>query len=167
MMSSNRVDYPQDTNHMSFPNTEEEILAQSKANYELEEKLARAVNESEEIPQEIAREARKGLFNSLLNVNGGIAADDVQDLSDVGISNTRTEDKNTKRYFVEHVKSTIKKDNVDYLPTIKRANNSSNEAATASFSAEFSTLTEVIRSPPGKFTIRLSKGLAEKTPYQK
>ena len=104
-MSSNRVDYPQDTNHMSFPNTEEEILAQSKANYELEEKLARAVNESEEIPQEIAREARKGLFNSLLNVNGGIAADDVQDLSDVGISNTRTEDKNTKRYFVEHVKA--------------------------------------------------------------
>ena len=135
MMSSNRVDYPQDTNHMSFPNTEEEILAQSKANYELEEKLARAVNESEEIPQEIAREARKELFNSLLNVNGGIAADDVQDLSDVGISNTRTEDKNAKRDFVEHIKSTIKKDNVDYLPTNKTANNSSDETAVTSFSA--------------------------------
>ena len=39
-MSSNRVDYPQDTDHMSFPNTEQEFLAQSKANYELEEKLA-------------------------------------------------------------------------------------------------------------------------------
>ena len=39
-MSGNRVDYPQDTNHMSFPNTEQEILVQSKANYELEEKLA-------------------------------------------------------------------------------------------------------------------------------
>ena len=49
-MSRNRVDYPQDTNHISFPNTEEEILAQSKANYELEEKFARAVNESDEIP---------------------------------------------------------------------------------------------------------------------
>ena len=48
---------------MSFPNTEQEILVQSKANYELEEKLARAVNESEEIPQEIVREARKELFN--------------------------------------------------------------------------------------------------------
>ena len=59
IMSGNRVDYPQDTDHMSFPNTEEEILAQSKANYKLEEKLVRAVNESEEIPQEIAREARK------------------------------------------------------------------------------------------------------------
>ena len=40
IMSGNRVDYPQDTDHMSFPNTEQEILVQSKANYELEEKLA-------------------------------------------------------------------------------------------------------------------------------
>ena len=134
-MSSNRVDYLQDTNHMSFPNTEEEILAQSKANYELEEKLARAVNESEEIPQEIVREVRKELFNSLLNVDGGIAADDAQDLSDVGISNNRTEDKNARHDFVEHIKSTIKKDNVDYLPTNKTANNSSDETAVASFSA--------------------------------
>ena len=31
IMSGNRVNYRQDTNHMSFPNTEEEILAQSKA----------------------------------------------------------------------------------------------------------------------------------------
>ena len=86
------------------------------------------------------RDARKELFNALLNVDGRIAADVVQDLSDVGISNTRTEDKNPKRDFVEPVKSTIKKD-VDYLPTIKTANNSSNEAAAASFSAEFPTLT--------------------------
>ena len=139
-MSGNTVDSPQDTNHMSFPNTEEEILAQSKANYGLEEKLAWAVNESKEIPQEIVREVRKELFNSLLNVDGEIAADVVQDLSDVGISNTRTEDKNPKRDFLEPVKSTIKKD-VDYLLTIKTANNSSNEAAAASFSAEFPTLT--------------------------
>ena len=129
--------------------------------------LARAVNESKEIHQKIAREARKELFNSLLNVDGRIAADAVQDLSDVRISNTRTEDKSAKRDFVEHVKSTIKKDNVDYLATIKRADNSSNEAAVASFSAEFPTLTEIIRRPPGKFTIKRSKRLAEKTPYQK
>ena len=113
------------------------------------------------------REARKELFNSLLNVNGGIAAEVVEDLSDVGISNTRTENKNTKRDFIEHVKSTIKRDNVDYLATIKTANNSSNKAAVASFSAEFPTLIEIIRSPPGKFTIRRSKRLAEKNPYQK
>ena len=126
-----------------------------------------AVNKSEEIPQEIVREARKELFNSLLNVDGRIAADIVQDLSDVRISNTRTEDKNAKHDFVEHVKSTIKRHNVDYLPTIKKANNSSNEAAVASFSAEFPILTEIIRSPPGKFTIRKSKRHTEKTPYQK
>ena len=166
IMSGNRVDYPQDTNHMSFPNTEQEILVYSKANYELEEKLVRAVNESKEIPQEIVRGARKELFNSLLNVNGRIAAEVVEDLSDVGISN-RTENKNTKRDFIEHVKSTIKKDNVDYLATIKTANNSSNKAAVASFSAEFPTLIEIIRSPPGKFTIRRSKRLAKKNPYQK
>ena len=104
---------------------------------------------------------RKELFHSLLNVDGGIAADIVQDLSDVGISNTRAEDKNVKRDFVEHVKSTIKKD-IDYLPAIKTAGNSSNEAAVASFSAEFPTLTEIIRSPSGKFTIRRSKRLHTK-----
>ena len=40
IMTGNRIDYLQDTDHMSFPNTEQEILVQSKANYELEEKLA-------------------------------------------------------------------------------------------------------------------------------
>ena len=163
IMSSNRINYPEDTNHISFPNTEQEILA----NYELEEKFARAVNESKEIPQGITAVARKELFNSLLNVDGQIAADVVQDLSDVGISNTRTEKKNAKHDFVEHLKSTTKKDNADYLPTVKTAGNSLNEAAAASFSVEFPTLTEIIRSPPGKFTIRRSKRLAEKNPYQK
>ena len=80
MMSVNRVNYPQDTNHMSFPNTEQEILVQSKASYELEEKLAWAVNESEEIPQGTTTVARKELFNCLLNVDGQIAADVVQNL---------------------------------------------------------------------------------------
>ena len=94
---------------MSFPNTEQEILAQSKTNYELEKKLARAVDESKEIPQGTVAVARKELFNSLLNVDGQIVADVVQDLGDVGISNTRTEDKNVKRDFVEHIESTIKK----------------------------------------------------------
>lgn len=63
----------------------------------------RAVNESDEIPQGTAAVARKELFNYLLNVNGQIAADIVQDLSDVGISNTTTEDKNAKCDFVEHM----------------------------------------------------------------
>ena len=167
IMSSNRIDYLQDADHMSFPNTEQEILVQCKANYELEEKLARAVNESKEIPLGTVTVARKEPFNSLLNVDGQIGADVVQDLSDVGISNTRTEYKNAKRDFVEHLKSFIKKDNADYLLTIKTADNSSNEPATTSFSMEFPTLTEILRSPPGKFTIRRSKRLAEKNPHQK
>ena len=153
-----------------FEESEKDILRKTFDNlnyYKDYYQLARAVNESKEIPQKTAREARKELFNSLLNVDGRIAADAVQDLSDVRISNIRTENKSAKRDFVEHVKSTIKKDNVDYLATIKRADNSSNEAAIASFSAEFPTLTEIIRRPPGKFTIKRSKRLAEKTPYQK
>ena len=80
---------------------------------------------------------RKELFNSLLNVNGQVAAEAVQDLSDVGISNIRTKDKNTKRDFVEHVKSTIKKDNGDYLATIKTADNSSNKLSSHHFQWNF------------------------------
>ena len=93
IISGDRGEYPQDTDQMSFPNTEQEILPQSKINYELEKKLARAVNENEEIPQGTATEAREELFNILLNVEGETAADVVQDLSDVRISNTRTDDK--------------------------------------------------------------------------
>ena len=99
IIRGNRVDSPQDTDHMSFLNTEKEILAQSKTNYELEKRLARAVNQSEEIPQGTVAVARKELFNSLLNIDGQIAADVVQDLSDVRIPNTRTENKNTKTWF--------------------------------------------------------------------
>ena len=40
------------------------------------------------------------------------------------------------------------------MPKIKTANNSSNEAAATSFLAEFPTLTKIIRSPLGKFTIK-------------
>ena len=113
------------------------------------------------------RQARKELFNSLLNVDGGIAADVVQDLSDVGISNTRTDNKNAKRDFPDNVKSTIKKGNADYLPTLKTADNSSNEAVAATSSAEFQTpLTEISKSS-GSISIRRSKRLTKKTPYQK
>ena len=108
---------------------------------------------------------KKELFSFLLNVDSQIAADVDQDLSNVRICNTRTEDKNPKRDFVEHVKNIVKKDNDHFMSTTKTADNSSNEAAVASFSAEFPTLIKIIRSPPGKFTIRRSKRLAEKKPF--
>ena len=38
IISHNRVDYLQDTDYMSLPNTKQEILAQSKTNHELEKK---------------------------------------------------------------------------------------------------------------------------------
>ena len=52
IVSSTKVDYPQDTDHMSFPNMAREIEMQSAANLEQETRLALAVNaQYEEISQ--------------------------------------------------------------------------------------------------------------------
>ena len=76
-----------------------------------------------------------------------------------------TDHKKTKRVLTKHVKK-IKKDNPDYLSIIKTADNSSSEAAAISSSVKLPMLKEIIKSP-GKVSIRMSKRLAEKTPYKK
>ena len=113
---------------MSFPNMSQEILAQSRANCELEQKLAPAIDKSQETPQYTVIEPKK-----------------------------------PKLILAESLKENVRKDNPDYLPTAKTADNFSNEAAATSSSAatESPKLTEIITSP-GKISIRKSTGLTEK-----
>ena len=110
IVSGTKFDYPQDTDHMSFPNTAREIKMQSAANLEQETRLALAVNaRNEEISRDLIENSRKELMNTLADVEGEIAADVISDLGDIGISNLKTDDKKLKRSYKEHVESTIKK----------------------------------------------------------
>ena len=112
---------------MSFPNMSQEILAQSRANCELEQKLAPAIAKSQETPQYTVIEPKK-----------------------------------PKLILAESLKENVRKDNPDYLPTAKTADNFSNEAAaTSSAATESPKLTEIITSP-GKISIRKSARLTEK-----
>ena len=80
---------------MTFLNTAEEIAAESKANQELENRAAQAINARDvEILQEIVQAARNELINTLLNIEREIAAEVIQDLSNVGISSIKTNNKN-------------------------------------------------------------------------
>ena len=98
VISGNRLEHPQDTDHMTFLNAREEIAAESKTNQELEYRVTQAVNAHDvEISQEIVQTARNELVNTFLNVEGEIAAEVIQDLSDVGISSIKTNDKNVKK----------------------------------------------------------------------
>ena len=95
IISGNRLKHPQDTDHLTFLNTAEEIAAESKANQELENRVAQAINARDvEILQEIVQAARNELINTLLNIEREIAAEVIQDLSNVGISSIKTNDKN-------------------------------------------------------------------------
>ena len=110
IVSGTKVDYPQDTDHMSFANTAREIQMQSAANLEQETRLALAVNAwNKEISRGIIENSRKDLMNTLADVEGEIAADVISDLGDIGISDLKTDDKKLKRSYKEHVESTIKK----------------------------------------------------------
>ena len=110
IVSGTKVDYPQDTDHMSFPNMAREIEMQSAANLEQETRLALAVNAgNEEILQDLIENCRKELMNTLADVEGEIAADVISDLGDIGIPDLKTDDKKLKRSYKEHVESTIKK----------------------------------------------------------
>ena len=105
-----KVDYLQDTDHMSFLNMAREIKMQSAANIEQETKLAVAVNAcDEEILWDLIENSRKELMNTLVNVEDEIAADVISDLGDIGISCLKADNAKCKRSYKEHVESIIKK----------------------------------------------------------
>ena len=110
IVSGTKVDYPQDTDHMSFLNMAREIKMQSAANIEQETKLAVAVNAcDEEILRDLIENSRKELMNTLVNVEDEIAADVISDLGDIGISCLKADNAKLKRSYKEHVESIIKK----------------------------------------------------------
>ena len=104
-----QIDYPQDNQHLTFPNTGSEITMQSEANDIIKQKAFEAFNKrDEEISQELITNVRNDLIKSVIDAEGEIPA---------GVFNNITssfeleEEDKTERSVRKHVQSTIKKNN--------------------------------------------------------
>ena len=116
ILTSTRLVHPQDTEHLTFPNTTEEIFEQEKKEKKLKKKFSQAIGQQdEEVTNEIIQTARKDLVESVLQVEDEIPMETFET-----ISNVKIEVKSDKKRDIEkHIKETIKKDNVNLLPKIE------------------------------------------------
>ena len=169
ILSGTKIEHPQDTDHLTFLNTTEEIFADARAECEFKKKISQTIGEQDtEVSKKLVQTARKELVESLLGVEGEIATYVIQDLTDVGISDIKNNNKNEKKDAEEHIKEKIKKDNASYLPEIVIEEVQDNrEIAILSSLSNLPRLTEVSRSPEGKIISRPSVRLANKKPYEK
>ena len=119
ILSGTKIEHPQDTDHLTYLNTTEEIFADARAECELKNKISQAMGEQDtKVSKELVQTVRKELVEPLLGAEGEIATDVIQNLTDIRISDIKNIDKNEKKDVEKHIKETIKKDNANLLPEI-------------------------------------------------
>ena len=102
-----QIDYPQDNQYLTFPNTASEIAMQREANDIIKQKTFAAFNKrDEEISQELITSARNDLIKSVIDAEAEIPADVFNNITS---SFELEEEDKTERSVREHVQSTIKK----------------------------------------------------------
>ena len=115
ILTSTKIIHPQDTDHLTLPNTTEEIFEQDKKEKRLKNKISKAIGkQDEEVKKEITQRPRKDLIESVLQVEDEIPAEIFETVSNIDIEIKSDKKRNTE----EHIKNTIKKDNVNLLPEI-------------------------------------------------
>ena len=158
-----QIDYPQDNQHLTFPNTASEIAIQSEANDIIEQKAFEAFNKrNEEISQELITNARNDLIKSVIDAEGEIPADIFNNITS---SFELEEEDKTEGSVREHVQSTIKNNNEQYLKTTKSSEKASISKEVATASSDSPKLTDIISDQMS--VVRRSKRLAEKKPYDR
>ena len=158
-----QIDYPQDNQYLTFPNTASEIAMQSEANDIIEQKTFAAFNKrDEEISQELITSARNDLIKSVIDAEGEIPADVFNNITS---SFELEEEDKTERSVREHVQSTIKKNNEQYLKTTKSSEKTSISKEVVTTSSDSPKLTDIISDQTS--VVRRSKRLAEKKPYDR
>ena len=102
-----QINYLQDHQHLTFPNTASEIAMQSEANDIIEQKTFETFNKRDEkISQELIKNARNDLMKSVIDAEGEIPADIFNNITS---SFELEEEDKTERSVREHVQSSIKK----------------------------------------------------------
>ena len=168
-----KVEYPHDTDHLTFPNTADEIRKQAADELEQKDKLDFALNERDwEIQEEIILDAKKDLIKTLGGLDGDISNEIIK-LSDFnnGVVELEINDYDIKNRFEETRNKLIQKQiNVDIVSKmlvddiINQSIEELEEEETEKY--YFPSITELITN--GTFTetpikeLRRSKRIAEK-----
>ena len=157
-----QIDYPQDNQHLTFPNTASEIAMQSEANDIIEQKAFETFNKrDEEISQELITNVRNDLIKSVIDAEGEIPADVFNNIT----SRFELEEEGkTERSVREHVQSTIRKNKEQYLTT-KSSEKTSISKEVVTTSSDSPKLIDIMSDQTS--VVRRSKRLADKKPYDR
>ena len=112
-----KVEYPHDTNHLNFPNTDDEIRKQAADELEQKDKLDFALNESNwEIKEGIILDVKKDLIKTLAGTDCDISNGIVK-LSNFnnGVVELEINDYDLKNCFEQSTNKLIQENNVDIV----------------------------------------------------
>ena len=112
-----QIEYPSDDQNLTFPNTPSEILNETNENNKIDQAAYDAFNERDtEISQELITIARNDLIKSITDEEGEVLTDVLNNItSSYELEQEATPEKNVR----DHIQSTIKKNNEQYLKKIK------------------------------------------------
>ena len=112
-----RVEFPRDDQNLSFPSTPSQILKESNENNRIDRRVSDAFNaRDEEISLEQITAARNDLIKSITDQEGEIPTDV---LNNIASSFELQQESRLRKNVREHIESTIKKDNKQYLEKTK------------------------------------------------
>ena len=156
-----QLDYPQDNENLSFPNSASEIFKETEASNITDNKTLAAFNaRDEEISQELITTARNDLIKSVTDAEGEIPTEVFNNITS---SLELQEESKSEKDVRKHIQTTIKKNNEQYLEKNKEKKPISEEAQQSS--AESIKLTNILTDQTG--VVRRSKRLNDKKPYDK
>ena len=113
-----RIEYPSDDQYLSFPNTSSEISKESDENNKIDQKAFDAFNERDtEISQELITTARNDLIKSITDEEGEVPT---EVLNNVASSYELQQESTPEKNIRDHVQTTIKKNNKQYLEKTKK-----------------------------------------------
>ena len=113
-----RIEYPSDDQYLSFPNTPSEISKESDENNKIDQKAFDAFNERDtEISQELITTARNDLIKSITDEEGEVPT---EVLNNVASSYELQQESTPEKNIRDHVQTTIKKNNKQYLEKTKK-----------------------------------------------
>ena len=109
------VQYLQDTDHLTFPNTTKEIKKQAAEELEQKNKLKLARNERDhEIMKGIVLNAKKDLIITLAGLDGDVSSE-VSNLAGFNIDELETSNYNLKNRFEQTTNKLLEENNADIV----------------------------------------------------
>ena len=113
-----QIEYPQDNQNLSFPNTPSEILKETEANDRIDNKTFEAFNaQDEKISQELITTARNDLIKSVTGEGGEVPTEVFNNITS---SYELQQETNSEKNVRGHIQDTIKKNNEHLEKTVAK-----------------------------------------------